>query len=177
MNDSKQPRSVLQDWVQQLTMMQQTVLLTSIRGPDGLPKYGGGAKMLLRWLRRCVLFSALDGRVLTDPIDPSGGSFTGPSLEGDDSEDHWSDRMQVHVNEYLRQLDMLPHHFQMHFMHAVEILGYKHPDPETRFFWNKLYERLVHDMHVWPETEDQLDKRLGDDRSGWLARSDPATTN
>lgn len=31
-------KSVIQEWVQDLTMMQQTVLLTAIRGPDGMPE-------------------------------------------------------------------------------------------------------------------------------------------
>lgn len=166
--------SVLQAWINEIPMMQQTVLLTAIRGPDGLPKYGP-VKMLLRWYRRCVLLSAMDGTVLSNPVDSNGGSFTGPSLDGDDPEDCWEDRMQAHVNGYMRDLDAIPHHFQMHFMHAVEILGYKHPDHRIRHFWSRLYVRLVHDMHVWPETEQQLDSRLGDSRSGWLQRADAAT--
>lgn len=167
--------SVLQDWVAGIPMMQQTVLLTAIRGPDGLPKYGA-IKMLLRWYRRCTLLSAMDRSVIPDPIDATrGGSFTGPSLDGDHPEDPWGERMQVHVNQYLKDLDAIPHHFQMHFMHGVEILGYKHPVTEIRFFWHQLYKRLVHDMHVWPETEAQLDGRLGDNRAGWLERADPAT--
>lgn len=156
-------------------MMQQSVLLAAIRGPDGQPKYGGGAKMLLRWLRRCVLLSAMDGKVLDNPIDKNGGSFTGPSLEGHDDLEPWAERMQLHVNDYLRQVDMLPHHYQLHFMHAVEILGYKHPQHEIRHFWHRVYLRLVHDLHLWPETAEQLDERLGDTRSGWLKRADPAT--
>jgi len=39
--------TVLQPWVEKLPMMQQTVLMTAIRGPDGLPKYGN-VKYLLR---------------------------------------------------------------------------------------------------------------------------------
>ena len=156
-------------------MMQQSVLLAAIRGPDGSPKYGGGAKMLLRWFRRCVLLSAMDGRALTDPIESNGGSFTGPSLGADDSLDSWEDRMQEHVNDYLRNVDALPHHYQMHFMHAAEIVGFKHPDSRIRFFWNRLYLRLVNDFHLHPETEAELDDRLGDTRSGWLKRADPAT--
>lgn len=158
-------------------MMQQTVLLTAIRGPDGITKYGS-VKYLLRWFRRCVLLSAIDGRVLTDPSDSNGGSFTGPSLddEGDDALDPWQDRMLIHVNAYLRDLDAVPHHFQMHFMHAVEILGYKHPDTfGVGSWWRAVYMRLVHDMHVHPETEEELDARLGDTREGWLKRADPAT--
>ncbi len=166
--------TVLQAWVGRIPLMQQTVLLTAIRGPDGLPKYGA-IKMLLRWYRRCVLLSAMDGRVLPDPIEPNGGSFTGPSLGGDDELEPWEERMQSHVHQYLRDLDAIPHHFQLHFMHAVEIVGYKHPDPRIRLFWNGVYTRLVHDMHVWPETEAQLDARLGDSRDGWLQRADPAT--
>lgn len=167
--------AVTQPWTHNISMMQQSVLLAAIRGPDGTPKYGGGAKMLLRWLRRCILLSAMDGRVLADPIEPNGGSFTGPSLDGADTEVHWTDRMQVHIHDYLRNVDALPHHFQMHFMHAVEIVGYKHPDHEVRFFWVKLYLRLVNDFHLHPETEAELDERLGDTRAGWLKRADPAT--
>lgn len=166
--------NVLQPWLAEIPMMQQTVLLTAIRGPDGIEKYGP-TKMLLRWYRRCILLSAIDGRVLTNPMEPNGGSFTGPSLEGDDEQEPWYERMQAHINGYLRATDAMPHHFQMHFLHAVEILGYKHPDPIIRAFWHRLYERLVHDLHLWPETVEQLDDRLGDTRSGWLRRADPAT--
>lgn len=171
------PGPVTQPWVHSISMMQQSVLLAAIRGPDGLAKYGGGAKMLLRWYRRCILLSAMDGKVLANPIDENGGSFTGPSLDGPDDLDHWSERMQQHVHDYLRQVDALPHHYQMHFMHAVEIVGYKHPDTVIRHFWHQLYLRLVNDFHLWPETEEQLDERLGDTRSGWLKRADPATVD
>lgn len=65
--------SVTQPWTHGLTFMQQTVLLTAVRGPDGSPKYGP-TKMLLRWYRRCTLLSSLDGgRVLEDPFDRNGG--------------------------------------------------------------------------------------------------------
>lgn len=168
---------VTQVWIHGISMMQQSVLLAAIRGPDGLAKYGGGAKMLLRWFRRCILLSAMDGRVLADPIEPNGGSFTGPSLDGSDDLDPWYERMQVHVADYLRQVDALPHHFQMHFLHAAEILGYKHPVEQVRHFWLQLYLRLVNDFHLHAETELELDDRLGDTRAGWLKRADPATAS
>lgn len=182
---TSQRRSVIQNWVTDLPMMQQTVLLTAVRGPDGLPKYHP-TKFLLRWYRRCILLSALDGKVLTDPIEPNGGSFTGPSLDGwrtvgvDQTirvDDPWQEGMHDRVTDYLRSLDEVPHHFQLHLMHAVEILGYKHPDARIADWWRGVYERLVHDMHLWPETEEQLDARLGDSREGWLARGDVATND
>ncbi len=167
---------VTQAWTHDISMMQQTVLLAAIRGPDGTPKYGSGAKMLLRWLRRCVLLSAIDGEVLTNPYNPNGGSFTGPSIP-EDEVDHWTEGMQVHVMDYMRQVDALHHHFQMHFMHAVEILGYKHPDSDIRLFWYLIYLRLVNDLHLHPESKAELDARLGDTHEGWLARADPASVD
>ncbi len=156
-------------------MMQQTVILTAIRGPDGLPKYGS-VKMLLRWYRRCVLLSAMDGKVLENPYDNNGGSFTGPSFKPHQALDQgWETTMDEIVSEYLRTLDAIPHHFQMHFMHAVEILGYKHPDERVRGWWNRVYHRLVNDMHCHVESQSEMDERLGDDRSGWLRRADAAT--
>lgn len=173
-------RTVLQDWVCGLSFMQQTVLLTAVRGPDGQPKYGA-IKYLLRWYRRCILISSLDQCVITDPHKKIGGSFMGPSYEihepmaDQHGEIPWQVRMDRIVDAYLRDLDAIPHHFQMHFMHSAEIVGYKHSIPEIRDWWRSVYYRLVHDMHVWPETEPQLDRRLGDSRDTWLERADAAT--
>jgi hypothetical protein len=169
-------------------MMQQTVLLTGIRGPDGITKYGS-VKMLLRWYRRCVLLSAMDGKVLPNPYDNNGGSFTGPSLgvlertgecfasntASDSPTTDWETQMDFHVDAYLRDQDALPHHFQAHFMQAAEILGYKHPDMRVRVWWRDVYQRLVNSLHLHAETEAELDERLGDSRSGWLKRADTAT--
>lgn len=169
------PTSVLQSWTFGLSFMQQTVLLTAVRGPDGLPKYGG-VKMLLRWYRRCILVSSLDGEVLANPYDTRGGSFMGPSYQGHaNSSVSWQGSMSMILAEYLRELDAVPHHFQLHLLHSFEIVGYKHPVDEIRAWFRAAYERLVHDMHLWPETEAQLDERLNDTRAGWLKRADPAT--
>lgn len=168
-------KKVTQDWTGSIPLMQQTVLLTAIRGPDGLPKYGS-VKMLLRWFRRCVLLSAIDQVVLTDPYSRNGGSFTGPSLQGENVDYNWEGPMDRIVDDYLRSLDAIPHHFQMHFMHAAEILGYQHPDDRIRNWWHSLYLRLVSDMHLKPETKEEMNDRLGDSRSGWLKRADRATT-
>lgn len=168
---------VTQAWCHGITFMQQTVLLTAVRGPDGIPKYHP-CKFLLRWFRRCTLVSSLDGRPLDTPFEPGGGSFMGQSFELPPvlrTIERSDAKLDELVGDYLRSLDELPHHFQLHFLHAAEIVGYKHPYPEIRAWWLKTYLRLVHDMHLWPETEAQMDSRLGDDRSGWLARNDVAT--
>jgi hypothetical protein len=173
-----QPAPVLQEWVWSLSFMQQTVLLTAVRGPDGLPKYGG-VKMLLRWYRRCILVSSLDGEVIQNPYDDRGGSFMGPSYKKRWSTvtpgHSWQTEMSYILSDYLRELDAIPHHFQLHLLHSFEIVGYKHPVKEIREWFREAYYRLVHDMHLWPETEQQLDERLNDTRAGWLQRADPAT--
>ncbi len=178
------PTSVLQAWTFDLSFMQQTVLLTAVRGPDGIPKYGC-VKMLLRWYRRCILVSSLDGEVLGNPYDDRGGSFMGPSYKAKQEywrggvilASPWQDEMNCILSDYLRELDAVPHHFQLHLLHSFEIVGYKHPNSEIRDWFRQAYERLVHDMHLWPETEEQLDERLNDTRVGWLKRADPATVS
>lgn len=167
-------RPATQDWVHSLSIMQQSVLLTAIRGPDGVPKYHP-CKYLLRWYRRCVLLSALDGKVLSTPYAYGGGSFTGPSYTPSSFDHDWRRKMDVVVDQYLQSLDELPHHYQMHFLHAAEIVGYKHPDHTIRPWWHALYVRLVKDLHLSPETQAELDFRLADNREQWLATADRAT--
>ena len=184
--------SVVQPWVAGLTRMQQAVLFTAIRGPDGISK-NHISKKLIRWLRRCILLAAFDNKVYEVPYDPIGanwqsGSFTGPScyhyfgrqdctfggvahFRADiHSKIHhltWRDAMYENVSYYLETVDELPHHFQLHFMHAAEILGYKHPKLEIRHWWNGTYHRLVNDMHLQAETEETMDRRLADNEKQW----------
>lgn len=162
----------LQAWTENISVMQQSVLLGIVRGPDGVEKYHP-VKPILRWYRRCLLVSALDKKILTSPAYPGGGSFTGPSCEyfGDRP---WQQLMTPIVDRFFTTMDAMPIHFWLHMMHAVEIMGYKHSDKEISHWWRELYYRMVEAMHVWPETELQLDERLGDTTEGWLARSDKA---
>lgn len=164
------PISVLQDWVQRLSFMQQSVIIASIRGPDGIEK-NHVSKLLIRWLRRCTLYSAFESKMngkptsIDDPVKVGGGSFTGPST----ADENWHRGMANIVAAYLSTIDGVPHHFQLHFMHAAEIIGYKHPDAQIRQWWRVMYCRLANDMHLNPETEEQMDRRLGDFEANWRA--------
>jgi len=164
---------VTQDWVHGITFMQQTVLLAAVRGPDGVSKYHP-AKFLLRWYRRCVLVSAMDGKVLMTPYHFGGGSFTGPSYSPTQLEHDWEPQMDEVVGKYIREIDSLPHHAISHYLGAFQILGCKHPVEKVRNWWRRVYERLVQDLNLRPESEADMDSRLGDDRSAWLARNDVA---
>ena len=156
-------KCVLQDWVLDLTYMQQSVLIAGVRGPDGIRK-DHPTKVLCRWLRRCFLISAFDGVALLDPYAPGGGSFTGPCRTNTVTD------LEHALELYLRSIDELPHHFQLHFMHSAEILGYKHPDTTIREWWHQCYLTIVNDAHLHPETEEEMDKRLGDNETNWRAR-------
>lgn len=175
--------SVLQPWVEKLPLMQQTVLLTCIRGPDGLPKEHV-TKYLLRWLRRSVLLSALDHEILSDPYNEKGGNFTGPSFHGSlcpqfispadeyhvDVHLDWETPMTAIVKQYLKVIDEIPLHFHFHLMDAVKILGYKHEQERIRAWWFSIYTMLVKDLHLHVETMEELDYRLADNKEQWLAR-------
>lgn len=157
-------KSVLQPWVEELSFMQQSVLITAVRGPDGIRK-DHVAKKLLRWYRRCILYCAFDHKILTTPYNPGGGSFTGPSVGLYAS---WEE-MDVLVDGYLRTVDELPHHYQLHVMHAAEILGYCHPDINICGWWHLFYCKIVKDAHLNIETKDQMMKRLSDNEKNWRA--------
>lgn len=156
---NREPVPVLQEWVQRLTFMQQSVLICAVRGPDGIRK-DHPVKVLCRFFRRCVLYRAFDGKATLDPYAPGGGSFTGPLPNGQGTIDQY-------IDTYLRHVDELPHHFQLHLMHAAEIVGYKCPDDYARRFWHDFYLKVVNDAHLQPESEAAMDKRLGDCEKSW----------
>jgi len=155
-------KCVLQDWVQKLTFMQQSVLITSVRGCDGLAKYHI-SKFILRWYRRCILYSAFAKKVLSDPYEDDKGNFTG-KIPRDEFP-----TIESLFKAYLDNVDDVAHHFHMHLVHASEILGYKHPVPKIRKQWLQFYLECCKDLHMSPETEEHMDKRLGDSREQWLA--------
>src|ERR1700722_5271953 len=167
-------RSVMQDWTFSLSFMQQSVLITAIRGPDGIHK-NHVSKKLIRWLRRCVLISAFDGEVRGTPWEPGGGSFTGPSLpyvENCVTSIRWQLLMSEILDLYMLTLDEIPHHFQLHFLHATEILGYRHPERDIMNWWRTVYARLCNDMHLNVETEEQMEHRLGDNERNWRGKEE-----
>ena len=184
-------KSALQDWVFEIPQMQQSVLMSGIRGMDGLAKKHP-AKALIKFYRRSILVSAFDGKAILTPYNAdgeTGGEFTGPSInifkdhngndvlyDGDDfvSFEEWPKAMKPIVNNFLLGRDEMPLHYYTHMMHSFQIVGFKHPDTKIRLFWRDIYWRMVYALHLWPESEQDMDKRLGDDETNWRARSDEA---
>lgn len=154
-----------QEWVVKLPIMQQSVLFAAVRAPDGVRK-DHPVKVMMRWYRRCVLMLAFEQRRVLEPYWPGGGSFTGP-LTAQIMEEFGLDDLDDIRGLYLRYVDELPHHFQLHLMHAAEIVGYKHDVERVRKWWLEFYRMIVQDAHLFPETEDIMDHRLSDDGRAW----------
>lgn len=133
--------SVLQPWVEQLGLRHQGVLMSCIRGCDNVPKEDP-TKLLARCLRAVVLVS----------FDEKPTSFIEMV---DDAE---LGRRMVAV---LKNHDHYAAHYLLHLMHGSEIVGFKHPDHEVRERWRWFYVNLARCFHLFPETEYDLDERLG----------------
>ncbi|HYH69402.1 MAG TPA: hypothetical protein VD866_32205 [Urbifossiella sp.] len=137
-------KSVLQDWVLSLPgLRHQGVLLTAVRGCDTAPK-NDPSKLFTRSLRAVILNAFVgDAKKAATFIE-----VVPPTME--------AERFRL----FRTNLDHYPHHYVMHLAHAVEIIGYHHPDEETRDRWHSYYLRLCKGLHVNPESKEELDRRL-----------------
>lgn len=131
-------KSVVQDWMNGISFKQQTVILTALRGCDGAGKYAS-CKPFVKKLRSVVLKNASN---IKDT----------KFMHHDISE---KDIIDMEWDEY-------PLHFVTHFMHAVEIVGYHHPNDSERVWFNQLYLNIVDKLHLYPESKEQCDFRLRD---------------
>ena len=134
-------QSVVRTWVSACTFKQQTVLLTALRGCDGLPREDP-SKLLTRELRNVVLRCA-DTREPKFMVNPAGA-------------------VELARMRLLADLDRYPMHWLMHFTHACEVIAFRHPDEAMRFYWFSLYEAIVHGLHLNTELPHQMDNRLAD---------------
>jgi hypothetical protein len=146
--------NVFQDWIFDLTMQQQSVLILALRGPDGVAKYDR-MKDLVRYYRASVLKAAYLGRPML--ID-EGDNTTFMSLRNFSNEAMWANM----VKSYFESVDSLPHHYHLHLMHGAQIIGFKHSNILFRKRWFDFYHRAVDDMHLMAETEEVMDLRLND---------------
>lgn len=142
--------SVLQDWVMELPLRYQGTLLTAVRGCDDEPKqwYATGfadspGRRLTAWIRWAFMNPA-DIR----EVDVPGAFFQSKPPD------------PFRPSEF----GHLPQHWYAHVMHALEIIGYHHPDPAIRLTGWALYVRMVRNLHLNYESKIQLEERLTEDR-------------
>lgn len=143
--------SVLQDWVMRLPLRHQGTLLTAVRGCDFEPKV---------WTRTGVAYSP--GRRLTAFI---RWCFMNPADPREVDSEEGAFFMSTPPEHFKpSEFGHLPQHWYSHAMHALEVIGYNHPKSGVRFLADGLYQKMVHNMHLNPETAEQQHKRLTLDR-------------
>lgn len=131
-------RIVLQGWTADLPWKMQTVMLQGLRAPD--THFCKQTKILCRWMRSKVLKNADKKHTFMcrkDELPP--------------------------IEDLENELNYCSMHFTTHFLYAMEIIGYKHPDKNTKDIAYRYYEELVWGiMHFNIEPEADLDGRLED---------------
>jgi hypothetical protein len=163
---TQQFESVLHDWVHALPFQQQALLLTAMRGPDGLPKHNV-AKVIVRFLRGAVIKPA-GNWTGENNNDFMWGNYLSVRSSSGEWRGHDSVKpFQWWVAELWNDPDAYPFHFLMHLLHASEVVGYKHPDDKIRREWLKFYRTGVYSLHLQEESVDAMDRRLGDFGWGW----------
>lgn len=144
-------KSVLQDWVMELPLREQGVLLTGVRGCDDEPKlwssqgvsYSPGRR-LTAFIRWCFMNPA-------DPreVDRAEGAF-----------------FQSKPPDPFKPSEFghLPQHWYSHAMHCLEVIAYRHPDRHVAIISLQLYCSMVHNLHLRPENQNRMIERLSEDR-------------
>lgn len=128
--------TVLQDWMGELSWKQQSVLLTSLRGPDTSRPVN--VKKVAKWLRK----------ITQNDADPSTEFMNSTNLPTSE--------------ELNKELEYCTIHYVCHLMHSLEIIGYNHPNEPIRKIASDYYFGLVRALHLNPETKVQLNTRLED---------------
>ena len=153
------PQSVLQDWVMRLGLRLQGVLVSAIRGCDTVQRHDH-SKVLARIYRGEILRTHAG-----DPAKSKSFILAATIPETVD-----------YMKKYLNDCDHMPIHYVMHFVHAAEILGYCHPDPERRDMWNSFYLVACRKYHMRPEPYAELIDRLEKDEDSFHKNQDTTVT-
>jgi hypothetical protein len=148
-------KSVLQDWVMELPLRQQGVLVLALRGPDGVRKEDA-AKPIVRTLRALMMNSGREGTAMGRAVRWHDDPFM--STVYINSDIAWSATAEA----FFDQWDAYNVHFLQHLVHAFAIVGMHHPFEDYRARCWKLYEFAVNKLHMYPETPEQITFRLRD---------------
>jgi hypothetical protein len=133
--------SVIQSWLSQdnITLKQQTVVLTGLRGCDNQSKYDI-SKKLVKKIRTVVLINA----------DAKNSDFMKNTMSIDE------------LKTFVSDIGKYPTHFISHVCGCCQIIAYKHPDKYIRDWFYVAYTLIAEELNLNIETEVQCDDRLGD---------------
>lgn len=137
-------KTIIQPWAATLGLRHQGVLVSAIRGCDTEMKEGPG-----KWLTRFYRASVLRAHVGDPAKAASFMSWTESRAE-----------FEAKAKRVLDSFDQMPNHWVMHMLQAAQVCGYYYPDPEKRSWWLWFYLKWVRKMHLYPESEEQMNERL-----------------
>src|SRR4026207_1732669 len=103
-------RSVLQNWLVRIPIRMQSTLVLGLRGPDGMSTTY--IKQWTRWLRGLAFKPGNP-----DNVRPFMLMDKPPMLE---------DKSPLAYELYT-----VPQHYYSHLMHSVQVVAYRHPEPEV----------------------------------------------
>ena len=132
--------SVLQDWVTKLPLRYQGILISYTRGCDNVNKEDFN-KHFIRVYR---------GLVLNAPSEKPSSFIEYASDE----------EKRIRFDLMIKDSDHLPHHYIVHLIHAIEIIGYEYPGELTRELFKSFYLKACSRLHMNPETAGELEARL-----------------
>jgi len=134
--------SSLRKWVEDVSWMQQGVLFSSIRSADGV-EHEDNSKIIIRGYRNVILKPA-----------HNVGSFLGkiPNQK----------QLEEAMRKFEKGFGQYNSHFVLHLVHASEIIGYQHPNADISKTWGDFYFNMCKEMHLNPETREQIEMRLKD---------------
>lgn len=145
------PISVLQDWVMLLPLREQGTLLTAVRGCDDEPK---------TWTRTGVAYSP--GRRITAYV---RWCFMNPADPREVDHEEGAFFMSAPPERFKpSEFGHLPQHWYAHIMHALEVVGYRHPNDDVSRTANRMYRLMVRNLHCEPESRENMIARLSEDR-------------
>lgn len=139
-------QSVLQDWVMDLPLREQGVLLTGARGCDVAPKLplDSTERQLVCFLRYCFM----------NPADPREVDFEPGAFFCSSPPERWK----------ASELGHYPLHWVAHLMHCFEVVSYRHPRQEIAAEADRIYTKIVGSLHLGVELFDEFVERLSEDR-------------
>jgi hypothetical protein len=126
--------SVLQEWVEELSLKKQSAILSSLRGPDN--NHYQNVKKISKWIRRKTQYDA----------DPSSGYMQEEGLPN--------------IKDIKPEIEFCTVHYFNHVIQGLEIIGYDHPEQNIQNEAIQLYKGLARIIHLNPESREQLNKRL-----------------
>lgn len=135
----------------ELPLREQGTLLTCVRGCDLEPK---------SWTSTGVAYSP--GRRLTAFV---RWCFMVPADEREVNSQEGAFMMISPPDPFKpSEFGHLPEHWYAHIMHALEVIGYRHPLDDIRPIAHRMYLKMVHNLHLQPESKEQMIERLSEDR-------------